>query len=204
MADTFAKHILALTRNSARPAQTKQTRQPKTVTTYASVVLLMAVGATDAEAAQDGLIASGGGASTGSTNISMVIPERLDIRGIADVDLSADHQGTVSGQTSACISGHGSDQYHLSAIGSGNNGAFEAIQGERAMRYEVAYSTDSTKASPVTMGEALERLTGAGGRGCGDNTNNATLSLRVTGANQQQTNPDLPWRGALTLLLAPE
>lgn len=204
MANTFAQHLLKLTRNCVPSSPRVKQSSPRRGTTYGSVVLLMAVGAVDANAAKDGVVAAGGSASSGSTNISLVIPERLDVQGIADVGLSIDPQGRLSGQTSACISGHGSDQYHLSAIGSGHNGAFEATQGDSAVGFEVTFSTDTTRPLPVTMGEALERLSGAGIKGCDDNASNATLSLRVKDTHEPRAGSDLPLRGALTLLLSPE
>lgn len=204
MANTFAQHLLALTGDHTPTAQPVKAAKPFSRTTYAGVVLTMALGSASVAAATDGQLANKGAASSGSLNLSLVIPERLDVSGINNVSLKADANGGLSGQTSACISGHGSDQYHLSAIGSGIDGRFEAMSGSKAVSFDVAYSTAADEQQVLTMGQALERLAGAGAKGCSDNANNAKLSLRM---NQTANNPagsQLPFRGALTLVLSPE
>ena len=117
MANTFATHILALAARddtAAEPASrsTNRTSQ-KPPNTYAAAVLLMAMGGSAAHAATDGPVTTGGASSRGQIGISLVIPERIEAKGLADLSYEPDQQGKLAAQSSACIAGHGSVSYQL-------------------------------------------------------------------------------------------
>ncbi len=207
MARTFAQHLLALcpdtdTGKDARPRKAcprpARSSNPSP-TTYASIVLMLAMGSTSASAATDGVTATGGGTSSASLNVGLVIPERLDVNGLRSPALQPDGRGGLSGASSACVSGLASGQYTLSAVGNGTNGRFEATDGHQSLPFEVAYSEGNGRSRPLTMGEALTSLAGSGTRGCTDN--NARLSIRM---NTKGIDPSAKLQGALTLVLAPE
>lgn len=209
MANTFADHILGLIArgSSARPSQirsrplaaTAQCQAPATRSaTYASVVLLMGLGAvaTPVTAASDGAIAQGGATSLGRVRISLTIPERIDVRGMRGIELARDAAGGVGGETAGCIFGHGAGQYAVSALDAD------------ADNFEVVFAAGTAAPRALTMGEALRRLEGAGAGGCADGTSNARLALRMKPAAASLSGQPLPLlrpeRGALTLLIAPE
>lgn len=204
MTQTFAQHLLAQcsAHSSQRPVAEPSTPK-RTATTYASAVLMMAMGTTAANAASDGVIAGGAGASTGSVNLSLVIPERIDVNGISDLDLQNDRHGNLTGETSACVSGLGSGQYHLTAAGSGANGAFVATDGQSKLPYSVEYSARDGRSQPLTMGEALGQLAGSGTYQCDGQSSNARLSIRMNPPGNGNGNGTSVY-GALTLVLAPE
>lgn len=170
---------------------------------------MLAMGTSGAHAATDGVNANSGGISSASLNIGLVIPERLHVNGLASPRLQADGRGGLTGTSSACISGLGSGQYHLSALGSGKNGAFETTDGNRTRPYAVSYSDSQGAPQSLTMGEALQQLAGSGTTsGCEDNTANARLSIHLPDLQdsdpQSAPAPIAKISGALTLLLTPE
>jgi len=213
MTTTFAQHLLALCPDNhggaeAQPRNPEQQARPRgntsrttSPTTYAGVVLMLAMGSTAASAGTDGLRATRGATSSASLNVGLVIPEQLNVNGLNSLALQADGRGGLSGATSACISGLASGQYTLSAVGSGENGRFEATDGHESMPFDVAYGEGNGHSQPLTMGEALTQLAGSGARGCTDDTPNARLSIRM---NSPATNPAAKLQGALTLVIAPE
>ena len=206
MANTFASHLknlLATPRCDsvdsavperadkraplASPTGLDRVPSPKTSrpqVTYASAVLMMAVGSCvgTAHAASDGSIATGGMASSGKVGISMSIPERIDVTGLRSIAFSAD---ASEGEVSGCISGHGSGQYHLSALN------------QQSLPYELSFAANDEVAAPLTMGQALQQLSGAGAMGCEDGTANARLAVRLPSNAQGLKQP-------LTLMVAPE
>jgi len=211
MAKTFAQHLLALAPTepcevlnepAAAPSRSATPTPQQSPMTYASVVLMLAMGAADANAASDGVTGKHGAHSSGSLGLSLVIPERIDVTGLASPTLHAEERGNLTGATSACISGLGSGQYHLSAIGSGRNGAFEATNGQQTHPYTLAYTENDGQAQPLTMGEALTRLTGSGADGCTNDTPNARLAIRLPNIGPNRSGS--PMSGALTLVVAPE
>ncbi len=221
MANTFAAHILrqvAAGSRRLRPANIGAAANPSGLdrigrgnrsdagakrsaaappigsrTTYASVVLMMAMGASSgaATAATDGRVEKGGSASIASVGISMSIPERIEVHGFGSVLLAP---GERRAEVSGCVSGHGSGQYHLSAVSSDLT----------PLPYQLSFAADDNQLQPLTMGQTLRRLVGAGASGCADGASNARLAVRV--------HPTMAWGppgpatsgGGVTLLIAPE
>ena len=133
MSDTFAKHVLGRAaaglqatlskqeseQKAAKTASTQESRRSAApAATYASVVLVMAMGAGAASAATDGSLARSGGASTGKVGISLTIPERIDASGLSQVvqQTAFSASGAFVGETAGCIFGRGAKNYNLSVL----------------------------------------------------------------------------------------
>ena len=196
MANTFASHILEQAAaglkhpSSAEPTpcrlSSRFSSRGRSQTTYASVILMMAVGtcASAAHAATDGQLAKGGASSSGSVTISLTIPERIAVDGLNRVDLSAEGS---SGEVGGCVSGRGAGLYSLSVAGADTDS------------YDLGFAANDGAFQPLTMGQALERLGGAGSAGCADGLSNARLSVR------QNTSAVSGTAGsAVTLMISPE
>lgn len=186
--NTFAKHVLARAAAglavqkvkekdcAPKPAKISASRP---VTTYASVVLMMAMGASAANAASDGDVARWGSASTGHVGISMVIPERIEARGLHTIvpqPLTAD---LVVGEATGCIFGRGAKGYSVSVHAEGP--------------YELSFAANDNA-----------RFSGAGALGCADGETNARLRLAMTNTKPSVAGTSVNTPPALTLLISPE
>jgi len=210
MTKTYARHVLERA-DAGLQAREKKTRAPKGVSnstsrpaiSYASVVLVMAMGAGAAGAATDGAVAQAGSSSQGKVRISLTIPQRIEASGLQHLvppPLSVSEAGRVVGVSSGCVFGKGSGRYSLSAYSD------EPYILNYAGHHTTAQvKTASARASVGTEPVKSVQFEGAGALGCAHGETNA--HLRVTRANVESARtakPSTYYGKALTLLISPE
>ena len=197
MSNTFATHVLSQAaaglakrkqvspgnKTPARPAGGSRAKPPKT---YASVVLMMAMGACtgQAQAASDGALARSGASSTAKLNISLTVPERLEASGLGKL---------VGGETKGCVLGHGSGRYGV------------AVTSAHLDSLALSYSANGGESQLLTSNVRDNQFEGAGATGCAKGQSNARLKLVQTPSSQSQTlTHSTPKAIALTLVISPE
>ncbi len=153
--------------------------------------------------ASDGVI---GVTSTGSSDISLTLPQLILARSFADFSLgSYSGLGDLNGNDDLNIStNYSPGDYELTASGSGAGGAFTLTDGSELIAYN-AYFNDATG---IVGRAALANgvpLTGQGGAAdtLADATLNANLSVEVLEAALQAVGAGV-YTGTITLVFTPE
>jgi len=202
--NTFAKHVLGRAaaglaaqkvKKQAQAPKPAKTSASRPATTYASVVLMMAMGASSATAATDGSVARAGGASTGHVGISLIIPERIEARGLHTIVPQPLAANGVVGEATGCIFGRGSGGFSVSVLADGP--------------YELSYAANDGASHIVKTSADSEpsdgaRFDGAGALGCADGEPNARLRLAMTNTEANVAGTSVNGLPALTLVISPE
>jgi hypothetical protein len=168
---------------------------------------LTALTATPVVAATNGVL---GATSTGSVQISVSVPSRVQITGLTDISFAnAEPNGqALSAQNNCVWSNTATKGYTITATGSGTGGAFTLASGALT---PVSYAVQWNQSSGQNSGTALVASTASGGfvstaavPTCAT-TPSSTSSLIVTIAQSQlQAMPSLTtYTGTLTLLVNP-
>jgi hypothetical protein len=167
----------------------------------------IALGATPALAASNGLL---GATSTGSVQISVTVPSRVQITGLTDISFAnaEPNAQALNAQNNCVWSNTATKGYTITATGSGAGGAFTLASGALT---PVPYAVLWNQSSGQTSGTALTASTASGTfvstatvPTCAT-TASSTSSLIVTIAQAQlQAMPSLTtYTGTLTLLVNP-
>ena len=173
-----------------------------------AVVVALAMGATPATAATNGTL---GATSTGSVQISILVPSRVQITGLSDISFAnVEPNAAASSSQNNCVwSNTATKGYTITASGSGAGGAFTLAS---ASLTPVPYSVLWNQSSGQTSGTSLTAATASTGfistataPGCATSPS-STSSLTVTIAQPQlQAMPSLTtYTGTLTLLVNPQ
>ncbi|EZP55808.1 hypothetical protein BW41_00887 [Sphingomonas sp. RIT328] len=164
--------------------------------------------ATPAAAATNGTL---GATSTGTVQITLSVPSRVQISGLTDISFAnADPSQQASSSQSNCVwSNTATKGYTITATGSGTGGAFTLASGALT---PVSYAVLWNQSAGQTSGTALVAATASSGfvstataPTCATSPS-ATSSLTVTIApSQLQAMPSLTaYTGTLTLLVNPQ
>ncbi|MFD1952072.1 hypothetical protein ACFSGX_14960 [Sphingomonas arantia] len=177
-------------------------------TARAGSVALACMGAVIAAPVSAATQGSLGATSTGSIQISVSVPSRVQITGLSDITLANVEPNTpaISSQNNCVWSNTATKGYTITATGSGASGAFTLASG---VLPPVAYDVQWNQASGQTAGTTLTPGTVSTGYvstalipGC---ATGSSSSMTVTIATAQlQTMPSLTnYTGTLTLLVNP-
>ncbi len=174
------------------------------------VLLLAATGSlfsTGALAASDGTL---GTTSTGTTDISLIVPALVSITNLVDINLGTyAGTGTETGNTDACIFRNGAGNYTVTATT--NKGDFRISSGSGGTASEDidfdAYWNDvsgTTGRAALTYNTALTTQTGANtaALNCGG-SDNANFSVEIAEADMQTKVPNT-YTATVTIVIAPE
>lgn len=150
-----------------------------------------------------------GSTSTGSVSISAVVPGRVQISGLTDIDFgTVDPTTAASSNEDVCVwsntSGRG---YTVTATGSGASNEFSLSDGTNTLPYSVEWADTSgqTTGTALTSGTALGSLTSTAVNPTCSSGPSATASLIVgmTAADLQAAVAS-SYTGTLTLVVAPQ
>ena len=173
----------------------------------AALLGLTALAATPAAAATNGAL---GATSTGSVQITVSVPSRVQITGLSDISFAnaEPNAQALIAQNNCVWSNTATKGYTITATGSGTGGAFTLASGALT---PVTYAVQWNQSSGQTSGTALVASTASSGfvstaavPTCAT-TPSSTSSLIVTIAQSQlQAMPSLTsYTGTLTLLVNP-
>jgi hypothetical protein len=169
--------------------------------------MLALAGASAAQAATDGSL---GTTSTGTVQVSVSVPNRVQISGLADVAFTNQDPSVaeLDAQDVCVWSNTGTRGYNIKATGNGASGAFTLASGGFTVPYSVqwAASSGASSGTALTAGTALTGLTStAASSDCSSGpANTASLIVGITAPNLQSMRAATSYTGTLTLLVAPE
>lgn len=165
-------------------------------------------------ATNDGGLATG--SSTGDLDISVEIPDLVQITGLNNIDLGTYSGSNLSGEDQVCVYRNGSGEYEITFTSGSNNGAPDAASGVAA--YELESSTGDTIAYTVDFEDSVagaytdtsvginSALTGQTGddasANCGSG-NNAKVRVSVAAATMESA-PAGDYVGTLYMTVSPE
>lgn len=156
---------------------------------------------TAAQTTHDGRL---GSSSTGQLLIFVSNRDLIKISNLSDILLSRNNVGEFVGGTDACVYRNATGTYTLTAYGSGENGKFSIIDGQRnSLNYHVSYD-DGTGSIAVTSSLALRGRLNANTQSvqCAGG-NNASITIQVD-AEEVDKAPAGTYSGGLTLVVSPE
>jgi hypothetical protein len=150
-----------------------------------------------------------GSTSTGTVGITAVVPGRVQISGLTDLDFgTVDPASAASKTEDLCVWSNTSGRaYQVTATGSGASNAFTLSDGTNTLPYSVEWAdaAGQTSGDPLTSGTALTgQASTATNPTCsaGDATT-ASLIVNMTAANLQAAVAST-YNGTLTLVVAPQ
>lgn len=165
------------------------------------------VAAAPAQAATQGVI---GATSTGSVQITVSVPSRVQITGLTDISLAnADPSSAATSPQNTCVwSNTATKGYTITATGSGTAGAFTLASGGLApVTYAVAWNQQSGQPSGTSLTPATAStgfVSTAVLPGCATApTTTSTLIVSITSAQLQTMASLTNYTGTLTLLVNP-
>jgi len=182
------------------------------MTTYlrgvAAVASLLALAsASAADAATQGSL---GTTSTGSVSVSVSVPNRVQLSGLADVAFTNQDPSiqALNAQNVCVWSNSGTRGYNINASGSGAGGAFTLANGALNVPYSVEWAASSGASSGTALipGTAVTGLTSAASNAtCSAGAaSSASLIVKISAANLQSMQASTSYTGILTLVVAPE
>lgn len=155
-------------------------------------------------AATDGTL---GATSTGTSDISLTVPELILISGMADVSFGTwSGSGDLDGNEDVCIyTNKAAGTYVVTATGDGAANAFTVTDGSNTIAYAVAYNdvSGTTGEAALTTNVQSAQQSGAdtSSQSCGG-SDNANFHVTVTEANLLAA-PAGAYSGTLTLVVEP-
>lgn len=155
-------------------------------------------------AATDGTL---GQASTGTTDVSLAIPDLIQVTGLSDLDLGMwDGVNDATTMDSICVyANNSSGQYSATFTGSGVGGAFSLADGAETVPYLVQYTDNALIPTvyPATSGTQIMNLVGAHQTlpDCGG-VDNGAISVSIQQA-VLATSTQGNYTGTLTMLIEP-
>lgn len=169
---------------------------------FAAAALLTVASASTAMAASDG---NPGTTSTGTSVISVTLPQLIRIRQVSDHAFGS-YAGTGdlnSNDTLNISMNYASGGYSVTGTGSGAASAFTITNGSQTIAYNVYFNdvTGNTGEAPLVSGTPLGSQTG-GAVTLGATTLNANVHVEILEANLQNVNAG-SYSGTLTLVVAP-
>lgn len=151
-----------------------------------------------------------GATSTGSVTIDAVVPGRVQITGLDDVDFgTVEPTGAASEVQDVCVWSNASGRaYNITATGDGGAGTdFSVTDGTNTLDYEVQWndSAAQTSGTSLTSGTPLTGLssTAINPTCSAGPSNSASLIVNLSAANLEAAVAGT-YTGALTLVVAPE
>ena len=173
----------------------------KAIISSAIIVGAMASGA--AQAASDG---TAGSTSSGTSDISLTINDRIQITSVADIALGAyGGTGTLTGSSAYCVFRNGGDDYTMTM--SSSTGAFQVDSATTSD--SIAFSAwidDDTDASvgglAAVYNTASANLTGSASTTCGG-SDNASIYVSFAEAALQAVSSANDYQATVTLLVTP-
>ena len=154
-----------------------------------------------------------GTTSTGSSTVTVKVPNLVQITDVGDLTANYDGTTAVSMTDNICVYRNGSTgKYNLTATGNGTGSAFTITDGSTPIAYTVSWAPTKGATSgfqALTATTPKTGLTGASNSsGCGSAGTDATLKVDVTTTELDKINPtgstDTDVTGTLTLVIAPE
>lgn len=158
----------------------------------------------NAYAASDGTL---GATSTGTSLISVTVPNLIKVTGFADLALGAwSGSGAMDGNDNICVyTNKASGTYRVTATGSGASNAFTITDGSNLIAYTAAFNdvSGTSGEQPLTSGTALTGQTGANtaSQTCGG-SNNSNFHVTIAEAALLAA-PAGAYSGTLTILVEP-
>lgn len=162
------------------------------------------VASQSALAATDGTV---GATSTGTSNISVNVPDLIRISGLADLALgSYSGSGDMSGADDICVyTNKAPGNYFVTASGSGAANAFTITNGTNTIAYNVFFNDTTGTSGEVSLASGVKsaQQTGANttSASCGGSSS-ANFHVVVPEANIQAA-PAGSYSGTLTLVVEP-
>lgn len=169
-----------------------------------SVALLAA---TPAAAATNGTL---GATSTGTVQITLSVPSRVQISGLTDISFAnADPSQQASSSQSNCVwSNTANKGYSITATGSGTSGAFTLANGSLNVPYTVQWNASGgqTSGTALTAGTALAgMISTAANPTCSTGAaTTSSLIISIAASNLQGMTSAASYTGSLTLLVTPQ
>lgn len=168
-----------------------------------STLLLTAI-PTVAFAASDGTL---GATSTGTSTITVTVPNLIRITGMADFSFGTySGSGDMDQNDNVCVyTNKASGTYRVTASGSGAGGAFSVASGADTLAYGVFFNdvSGTTGEQALTSGSALTGQSGANttSQTCGG-SDNANIHVRFLETNLTAA-PAGSYTGTLTIVVEP-
>ena len=172
----------------------------KTLISTAVIGSAMFAGA--ALAATDGTM---GATSSGTSDISLTVNDRVQITSVADIDLGAyGGSGGMSGLSAFCVYRNGGNDYTLTLTA--DTGDFElssATTGDSiAFAARVDDDTDASDGLAAAYGVASGALTGSASINCGG-ADNASLHVSFAESDLQAVSSANDYQATVTILVTP-
>ncbi len=170
---------------------------------YKIVVVLAVVALTgmnlSAYAAGDGTL---GSTSTGTTDITLIIPNLIQVSDLNDMDLGTWDGSSVAGDSdTVCVYSNTGGNYTATFSGSGAGAAFTINNGLATILYAVTYD-DGAGADPITSGTGLTCANANQASYTCGGTNNGTIAVSILATNMALMAANT-YSGTLTMLVAP-
>lgn len=165
-------------------------------------------------ATNDGSLASG--SSTGDLDITVEIPDLVQISGLNNIDLGTFSGSDLSGEDQVCVYRNGSGDYEITFTAGSNNGAADAAAGVTAYELEssagdtIAYTVDFEDSvagaytdTDVGIGSALTGQSGDDADATCGSGSNAKVRVNVA-ATEMESSPAGDYVGTLYMTVSPE
>lgn len=167
------------------------------------IALAAAMAASNAAlAATDGSLDA---TSTGDTDISLEIVDRVQISNMKDITLgSYGGSGNIVDNTTFCVYRNGGDQYQLTLTT--DTGDFELASGTTSdvipFTTKVDGDTDPTNGDAIAYNTASNGYNGATSTNCGG-ADNASLEITLAEADLQSASTAADYQATMTVLVEP-
>jgi len=148
-----------------------------------------------------------GATSTGTSVISVTVPNLIKISGMADIAFGTySGTGDLNGNEDVCVyTNKASGTYRVTGSGTGGGGAFTLQSGGNNLAYNVYFNdvAGTTGEAALTAGSALNSQSGAStsSQTCGG-SNNANFHVEILSTNLLAV-PSGAYSGTLTLVVEP-
>ncbi len=154
-----------------------------------------------ATAASDGTL---GATSSGSTDITLTIPNLVQISGLTDINLGSWSGGNMSGSISFCVYSNTGNYTIMASSANGTGTTFRLNQGVNFIPYEVDWTDSAPTTANLDHAVVSASVSAvAASSNCGGGTNTSLL-VTVQASDLGAAPPSgTPYSDTLTLLVTP-
>jgi hypothetical protein len=153
-------------------------------------------------AASDGTL---GATSTGTSDVSLTINDRVQISSVADIALGAyGGSGSLTGSSAFCVYRNGGDDYTLTLTADTGSFAVDSVTTGDSIAFaaKVDDDTDASDGLAAVYNTASANLTGSASTNCGG-SDNASLYVSFAEADLQAVSSANDYQATVTLLVTP-
>jgi len=156
-------------------------------TKFTAFLALILIASLPAWAATQGTL---GATSTGTSDVSVTIPEQFRISNLQDVTFGTWNGGDLTNNQNTCIYHNGDGSYSITATS--NTGSFALQNGAHTLPFEVYFNNTPTSSGGASLGYNNATATSGGNTAsadCSAGGLSANIRVRIAESNLQAASP---------------